>query len=160
MGGLISLEMSQIFADFPNINVVGTVMIESVYPGLLNRQQITVEAQDLCLTGKMSLMDQKRAANLIFDATQVAKSYLSTSWEGSAVPPAPLMLVKARDPVPSRKDTPVPEMLGWDELGDQWITTMYEVPGHHFSIFQEQNVREPTLNMRFLQDRLIKSETN
>ncbi|KAH7371924.1 Alpha/Beta hydrolase protein [Pyrenochaeta sp. MPI-SDFR-AT-0127] len=163
MGGLISMEMSHIFAQDPDINVIGVVMIESIFPGLLNEQNITVEPQDLCFKGTVSFFEQRKAAKLILEATSVAKSYVSAMWtpdvprhselghrkiasnsgalrKANLNPPAPLVLVKARDPVPSRQNTVIPPMLGWDHLGDRWITVAYTVPGHHFSIFEDENV--------------------
>lgn len=153
MGGLIALEMSHILSKDPRVTVIGVVMIESVFPGLLISQNIAVDAQDICLQGKMSIYEQSKVAKLIFEATRVAKSYKSAMWTPETLskgdtalraahtnPPAPLVLVKASEPVPSRRGTMVPAMLGWDQLGDRWINSVYTVPGHHFSIFEDQNV--------------------
>ncbi|KAF2468735.1 alpha/beta-hydrolase [Lindgomyces ingoldianus] len=171
IGGLISLEMSHILSKVPNITVVGVVMIESLFPGLLNSQNITVEVQDLCFRSKMSVYERKRVAKLIFEATRVAKSYESAIWTpeisrhddlnhckiasdsaalrtADANPPSPLVLVKASDPVPSRQGTVIPTLLGWDQLGDRWITAVYTVQGHHFSIFEEENVGYLTIILR------------
>ncbi|PCG95661.1 Thioesterase [Penicillium occitanis (nom. inval.)] len=151
LGGLIALEMSHILASDPTIDVVGLVMIDIVYPPAISSANLNPDVRDMNLSRDIPIKQRQRMIKLIKEATASAKAYKLPTWASDSESdssmdsickpgPPPAVLLRAKDPVPSRKGTKIPNMLGWDGYDADLVKSVYEIPGHHFSIFDSVNV--------------------
>ncbi|KAI7978698.1 hypothetical protein EIK77_010604 [Talaromyces pinophilus] len=143
--------MSHILASDPTIDVVGLVMIDIVYPPAISSANLNPDVRDMNLSRDIPIKQRQRMIKLIKEATASAKAYKLPTWASDSESdssmdsickpgPPPAVLLRAKDPVPSRKGTKIPNMLGWDGYDADLVKSVYEIPGHHFSIFDSVNV--------------------
>uniref|UniRef100_A0A093UN74 Polyketide synthase PksR n=1 Tax=Talaromyces marneffei PM1 TaxID=1077442 RepID=A0A093UN74_TALMA len=159
LGGLIALEMSHILANDLIINVVGLIMIDIVYPPAISAANLNPDVRDINLSRDIPVKQRQRMMKLIKEATASAKAYELPTWTSgsesdssmdsiSMPSPPPTVLLRAKDPVPSRRGTKIPNMLGWDSYEADLVKEVYEIPGHHFSIFDSVNIDQFTTSLR------------
>lgn len=128
-------------------------MIESIFPQAINAANIHLELRDLNIGRDIPAHVRQKMIKHIKDATATVKRYNLPVWanlsqsdssmESLVMPsPPPTILMRARDAVPSRKGTLIPNLLGWDQYECDLVKAVYEIPGHHFSIFDSSNVRD------------------
>lgn len=143
--------MSHILASDSAIDVVGLVMIDIIYPPAISSANLNPDIRDMNLSRDIPIKQRQRMIKLIKEATASAKAYKLPTWANdsesdssmdstSRPGPPPTVLLRAKDPVPSRKGTKIPNMLGWDGYEADLVKSVYEIPGHHFSIFDPVNV--------------------
>ncbi|KAM7186523.1 hypothetical protein V8F20_011345 [Naviculisporaceae sp. PSN 640] len=148
-GGLTSLEVSRILAEDNYYTVVGIVMIDSVCPmvyGQAHLDALKKIVPHVVEWGPTTREDTKKAVLKCFDeATEMAKKWTLPSW-GDRVLPPPVILLKAKDPVPvveaggiGRPDVVRHDpKLGWELYREDFITKTEDISGHHYSVFATQ----------------------
>ncbi|CRG90800.1 hypothetical protein PISL3812_07845 [Talaromyces islandicus] len=151
LGGFVALQMAHIFANDPIIKVEGLVMIESIFPRTITTANISIDKKDINFPLGTPIKTRQRMIKSIIEATDMVKSYNLPIWSNGGesdssmdsihIPTAPpTVLLRAKNPVPSRKSMVVPHMLGWDQYEYDLVKAVYEIPGHHFSIFDTTNI--------------------
>lgn len=144
--------MAHILANDPTIKVEGLVMVESIFPRTITAANISIDKKDIKFPLGTPIKTRQKMIKHIIEATDMVKSYKLPTWANGSesdssmdslpMPTAPpTVLLRAQNPVPSRKTMAVPPMLGWDEYDCDLVRAVYEIPGHHFSIFDTTNVR-------------------
>jgi thioesterase domain-containing protein len=151
LGGLISLEMSRIFAESGDIVVQGIVMIDTPnFSGVQGQQGIATKD----LPQITSSPSPRIRANVL---ASMARSQVLISgwdlpqWDSKKAPPT--VLIRATDcvPVPSgsslrafvdlTRDLP---KLGWEEYHALNVTSVLDVHDvHHFNMFSLERVCDP-----------------
>jgi thioesterase domain-containing protein len=148
LGGVISLEMAQILSEDDELDVVGVVLIDSLYPPMVLEENAKVARQE----NSDSYIDVRDISYNNMTKEVQAKILTSLNLAVGAslryelpselnVPPA--VLIRASLPIPSREGEVVPHALGWDRDEREIVKLVYQVPGHHFSMFEEKNVLTP-----------------
>jgi thioesterase domain-containing protein len=165
LGGLLSLEASRLLADDPKINVLGIIMIDSVYPRapvyekLGNR--VVKHVTEWSETTKEAT---KESVQRCFDeAVRMVREWNLPTWErspddelyGRELKPPPVWLLRAEEPVPvleegvSRVDLwRQDRYLGWDQYREGMIVRVDDIPGHHFNIFNMDHIDAVTEKLR------------
>ncbi|KAI1076027.1 alpha/beta-hydrolase [Whalleya microplaca] len=160
LGGLLSLEMAHQIATTaprPKFRVLGMIWIDSVSPGRLAEVRGTgLPAESIVLTPEASA-DMKLRDKVDLNMTH-ARMMVQT-WElprwgkekrGLEVPPTVLLRAKEFVGNPEKKFVDYPRefrLLGWDEYNEEhgrFIKEVVDVEGHHFSIFEMDNISEVT----------------
>ncbi|EED13573.1 conserved hypothetical protein [Talaromyces stipitatus ATCC 10500] len=159
LGGLIALEMSHILANDFTVDVVGLIMIDIIYPPAITAANLQPDIRDMNLSRDIPTKQRQKIIKHIKEATASAKDYKLPTWANesrsdssldsiSMASPPPTILLQAKEPVPSRKGSPIPHMLCWDMYEADLVKIVYEIPGHHFSIFDTINIDEFTTSLR------------
>ncbi|KAM0818681.1 putative Alpha/Beta hydrolase protein [Seiridium cardinale] len=159
LGGILSLEMShQLATDTsitPKFKVLGIVMIDSVFPKKysefpelaknLPASRIDISPEEV----KAMKLKDKVDLNMLH-ARAMIQHWELPKWVGTPVPPT--ILLRAPELVDdsgksfvdhSRHD----RLLGWrpySEAHGNFIRSVVEIQGHHFSIFQEDYLSNVT----------------
>ena len=168
LGGLLALEISRILADDPNLHVAGVVLVDTYHPRSFPDFGSPSSRKELDIHGltKPEILEKTRKA---FEQAKVQiRTWRMEGWvESSAenaqhdgrggntsIPfkPPRAVLIRATEPTPneiggSKQLDPSGKMAvdgvhGWSQLDPQFIEKTYYVQGHHFSIFNNSNVRQ------------------
>jgi len=132
------MEMARIFAEDSDINVVGLVMIECIYPRAIQANMFNL--QDIDAGGIKSQLREKVVAG-IMETVKTLMAWELPEWTTSEPPPAALF--RAESSVPSWSGEITPRLLGWDQYANSIFKAVYNIPGHHFNIFNSTNVSQP-----------------
>lgn len=146
LGGLTCLEVARILAEDNYYTVLGIVMIDSVCPMAFNKvkSDALVKIVPHVMEWNATTREETKKSILkcFADAMEMVLKWTLPSW-GDSVRPPPVILLKAKEPVPvveaggvSRVDVVRDDpKLGWDEYREDLISQVVEIPGHHYSIF-------------------------
>ncbi|KAB5576016.1 Alpha/Beta hydrolase protein [Coniochaeta sp. 2T2.1] len=154
LGGLLSLEVARILAEDGEwmtnnrLNVLGIVMIDSIYPRAPSFQKLGHKiVQHVAEWSENTKQETKDAVQRCFDeAVRMVGEWELPRWEEAhdkEMKPPPVWLLRAEKAVPvleeggvSRVDTYRGERyLGWDQYRRDMVFRVEDVPGHHFNIF-------------------------
>ncbi|KAK5989607.1 Thioesterase AMT4 [Cladobotryum mycophilum] len=136
LGGIVALEIAQALSEDPDIDVVGVILIESIYPQLVKRHYANINPLDLTYSKNIPNDVRDRIYTNLSESIQAVQSHKMQSELN--IPPT--VLIRAVSSMPSLQGIPIPDVLGWDHDGHDFIKQVYKVPGHHFSIFQDEHV--------------------
>lgn len=128
--------MAKVFENDPDVHVAGIVLIESIYPKLIRTHYPRVDRLDLAYDKDFRNDVRDRIFRNLDQSIQAAQSYIVDPQQ--EMPPT--VLIRADSVMPSLEGVEYPDMLGWDEDGHDFVKHVYNVPGHHFSIFLQENV--------------------
>lgn len=122
------------------MEIAGVIMMESIYPTLVNAKDASIDPSDVTFTNSLNYSTRTRILDSLKQGHEAFKSHLIRS--GSELTPS--VLIRAEEPWPSLKGKfEMPTMLGWNEDGLDIVQQVSSTPGHHYSIFEETNVRRP-----------------
>lgn len=178
LGGLLSLEMSKVLADDPAFQVLGIVMIDSVYPkaaAVAEKMSLPV-VQHATQWNENTRPETRAAVTRCFaEAMAMVRRWTPPVWESesstspeTAKPgtnghsassqshrPPPVFLLRAREPVPvladgvSRVDVYRRDrLLGWENYRKDLIVRVVDIEGHHFNIFAMQHLDDITEKLK------------
>ena len=170
---MISLEICRLLADeeSPTLKVRGMVMIDSVFPQPTRDPRVKVKPfMDFAVGSQPAVrakvercMETSRSMIRTWDIPSWKKGITDLSSSGLQLGfsrPPRTVLLRARDPIPvgfsDQKEGLVcetdlsrqHERLGWEEFEEcegKFIVSVRPINGHHFSIFEEENVSSPDL---------------
>ena len=149
LGGCVALEVASRLMKLPQYTVQGVIMIDSVFPTskVTDRYPRTIAevAASFQLPARMSDARRVQAQQCILYAHEMQREWRPPQFS-SALPPA--ILIRAANPVhldPEAephyidliRDWPY---LGWEVYDTSFIKACLEIPGNHFTIFDDQNV--------------------
>lgn len=161
LGGLLSLEVARILAEDGEINVLGIVMVDSIYPKAPDFEKVVHKVVRHAVDWSGSTKQEtKDAVQRCFDeAGRMIREWTLPSWEGGKgdelndaavgrdVKPPPVWLLRAEEPVPvleegvSRVDRyRTDRYLGWQQYREGMVVKVEDVPGHHFNIFNNAHI--------------------
>ncbi|KAM7203024.1 alpha/beta-hydrolase [Rhypophila sp. PSN 637] len=151
LGGLTSIEVARILADDKQFEVIGIVMIDSVCPLAYNvPPDAFLKIVPHVVEWSDNTREETRQAVLkcFADATTMVGAWKLPAWDDqqitgrSALRPPPVILLKAKEPVPvleegvSRVDVVRGDRkLGWDMYLDGLVEKVVDIPGHHYNVF-------------------------
>lgn len=169
LGGLLSLQIARLLADDGKLNVLGIVMVDSVYP---RAQELGPKVvRHVVEWGPTTKKETREAVQRCFqEAGRMVGEWKLPTWEareeeedgvydpvmpGPNVNPPPVWLLRAVEPVPvleegvSRVDTYRRDRcLGWDSYRKGLIVKVEDVPGHHFNIFSFEHIDAVTEKLK------------
>jgi hypothetical protein len=153
----VSLEIAHLIHESGDtgLRIQGIVFIDTVFPSpLLGAQEIDqnilIQYEDKPTKDKSSLI-----ARNIAQSQAMLQAWTSPSWnktQGLSLlcrqPPTILLRASDRGVVPgTEKDRMYgvdhyrdQRMLGWADYEKNFIRAVFDIKGHHYSIFEEQNV--------------------
>ncbi|KAK3326231.1 Alpha/Beta hydrolase protein [Apodospora peruviana] len=160
LGGLISLEVARLLAEDDALNVLGIVMIDSIYPKHVDGSVAARIVQHAIAWNDNTKQETRDAVNRCFtEAGTMVRQWTLPTWGDEDVSeknepveaaakdlrPPPVILLRAQEVVPvgeegvskvdiSRSD----RLLGWGHYRKDLIVQVVDIPGHHFSIFQTE----------------------
>jgi thioesterase domain-containing protein len=165
LGGLISLEIARQLVDDKDIKIVGMIFIDSVYPRQKPGQTKKIAHHKATFSSYTS-ETTKTAVRKSFDqAVEMIGKWELPEWssaQGIVAPPT--VLLRARDRVPidsedeesgcvSRVDIHREERkLGWEYYGYPLVEDVLEVNGHHYNIFDMDNIDSVTEKLKSVCD--------
>ena len=190
----MALEVASILARSSDIQVLGIVMIDSVYPPAAKTDGANVVPAEPIFGISTNAIIRERVSHAMKQAHSMIRMWSPPVWKGckdpedyarrakldetltekfgpladgdgeatkneegaatgmDSLPPAPrTILLRCKEYVPvTNTDKPGAigrvdvirdrEKLGWDEYGYELISSVLEIPGHHFNIFTEDYV--------------------
>ncbi|GFN13119.1 putative PKS/NRPS-like protein biosynthetic cluster [Aspergillus tubingensis] len=157
LGGCVALEVASRLMKLPQYTVQGVIMIDSVFPIAKVTDQYPRTIADVAasfqLPARMSDARRVQAQQCILYAHEMQREWRPPQFS-SALPPA--ILIRAANPVhldPEAephyidliRDWPY---LGWEEYDTSFIKACLEIPGNHFTIFDDQNCYQTTARIR------------
>lgn len=169
LGGFLALEVAHILAPDRGHEVLGLIMIDSCLLDQQKHAKSAVARHPDPLRFVNDSVPQKRKVQVqrcFSQAVEMLQAWTPPSWGASgdvesdnlkltkelppSAQPPPTVLLRAVDRVP-RKDggdgaeDPVDDwrdskLLGWEQYDQHFIHSVLDISGHHFNIFDEQNV--------------------
>ncbi|KAH8879581.1 alpha/beta-hydrolase [Thozetella sp. PMI_491] len=163
LGGMVSVAVAHIFADDPDVDVLGIVMVDSVAPDTIKKEAIQIHEDEISW-GANTREETRRAIMACFrESTRMIRDWTLPTWEDAGAKdsagsprtwrrrPPPAILLRATETVPlagrtSRVDLARDDrLLGWGNYRDDLIAKVVDIPGHHFNIFAvEENTNAVT----------------
>lgn len=147
LGGLTSLEVARILADDDDFKVMGIVMLDSVCPIAYNRHSdalLKIVPHVVEWGENTRDVTKKSVLKCFADATAMVRTWELPTW-GPELQPPPVILFKAKEPVPvledgvSRVDVVRNDpRLGWGLYRDDLIARVIDIPGNHYNIFHTE----------------------
>ncbi|KAI1087951.1 alpha/beta-hydrolase [Rostrohypoxylon terebratum] len=147
----------------PKFHVIGMIFIDTVFPLRLEELRGEIPMEPVILTSEQSkamVLKDKVDLNMTHARMMVIK-WEVPRWDGLKVPPTILMRAKefvSDDPTKAFVDyVREYKLLGWDDYNKEhgdFIQSVMEVEGHHFSIFHMNNLASITMKVRDAADRL------
>ncbi|KAK0720329.1 Alpha/Beta hydrolase protein [Lasiosphaeris hirsuta] len=160
LGGLLSLEVARILVDDPSINLLGIIMIDSVYPRSLPSPVLPITQHVVEWSPYTRQETREKVTHCFAESSKMVRKWSLPNWgdedsaaedvhalrtattsTGNAGPP-PVILLRAEEAVPvngdgvSRVDGYRDDrLLGWGNYRPDLITDVFDIPGHHFNIF-------------------------
>lgn len=158
LGGLLSLEVAKELADDKDINIVGMVLIDSVCLSAI-RGDVNRHAKLMNFSEDGKSRNQILSQRAMQEALRMTETWEPPRWEGHLAGKRPkAVLLRALDYYQmgngelSRVDVLRDDhMLGWAAYDPKMFTRVLEIPGHHFNIFDADNIDTTT---RAVQDAL------
>jgi len=163
LGGLLALEVAKELADDKKINVVGMIMIDSVYTGVeAQRQLADSETKPIHFSEEGKSRNEILSLRAMSEAVRMIEDWTPPRWEGRLAGKRPkCVLLRARDYYPTEEDELSTidvfrddDMLGWSAYDPKMFTKVLEIPGHHFSIFDMDKVDSTTRGLQNAFDKL------
>ncbi|KAL6863398.1 hypothetical protein ACO1O0_003652 [Amphichorda felina] len=151
LGGMLTLEVAKELADDKNINVVGMVLIDSPCLGSAGRHLFgTTRLKDFSEEGKSR--NQILSNRAMAEAVRMTNTWDPPVWDGHLAGKRPkAVLIRARDRYPlgqgelSRVDVfRDDETLNWSTYDADMFIRVFEIPGHHFNIFDMPYIESTT----------------
>ena len=154
MGGLLSLQIAMELEAVADVNVVGILMIDSLYP----RWPTANTYLSLHTSSEGKSKNEMLSRRAMDHAIDMVKAWDIPQFLGKQ---PPTILLRATDCVP-REDPGITIVdgyrkdprLGWDNFSKTMFTEVIDVQGHHFDIFSLERVRATTRAVREALDRL------
>ncbi|KAM0558310.1 hypothetical protein ACHAPJ_005004 [Fusarium lateritium] len=139
MGGHLSLEIAkQLDTDDSNIEVIGILMIDTIYPHKYSSES-RKRASESSKEGKNK--NQILADLAMVDARRMIQAWTPPVWDGDSAGRRPrVILLRAKKAVPgdevdlvdwSREE----RNLGWDMYDKDLFAEVVDIEGHHFEVF-------------------------
>ncbi|KAI0876226.1 Alpha/Beta hydrolase protein [Hypoxylon argillaceum] len=174
LGGLLSLEVAWQLANRPansprpKFTVLGMVFIDSVYTKRLfeirnmpdaTAQPIVKSREEL----KAMPLREKVDLNMTHARMMIARWELP-NWKGREAEIPPTILLRAKELVHEDGQSLVDyerefRLLGWDLYHDAcWIKEVVDIDGHHFTIFEDQYLKDITMKIAAAADDLDKQD--
>ncbi|MCJ1464844.1 hypothetical protein MMC07_003459 [Pseudocyphellaria aurata] len=177
LGGYLALEIAHILARDREHEVLGLIMIDSCLPDQQKDAKSAIARQPDPLRFVDDSVSQKRKAQVqrcFSQAGEMLQAWTPPSWGASgdfesdnrrlteeipsSAQPPPTVLLRAVDRVPRKDDgdgadDPVDDwrdsnLLGWEQYDRHFIHSVLDVSGHHFNIFDEQNLKSVSTQLR------------
>nr|QIW91881.1 HYD [Phialomyces arenicola] len=177
LGGLIAIQIAHLFANDPDVNVIGIVMIDSSYPvkGRRAKQRSIAFNAEAHTTPEMA----EKTRKCMDDARMMTRQWDPPAWRNWAAlytgpddaqqtdaaplsPSAALLRATESGSDSSSSQSEAPERakvqaLGFDRYENFDLHSVVDVPGDHFSIFSKENIHELTRRLKESCDTLSKS---
>ncbi|KAI1880174.1 hypothetical protein JX265_001795 [Neoarthrinium moseri] len=162
LGGILSLEMAhQIATDTemrPRFTVLGIIMIDSICPrrtaDLPAAAKIPPPQQIVKTDEEMKAMKLKEKVALnMAHARIMVPHWDKPQWTNSKAPPTVLLRAKETVDHADQKFVDVTRhdrMLGWGPYSEEngnFIRTVVDIEGHHFSVFADENIAAITVKI-------------
>lgn len=159
LGGLLALEVAKELATDKKINIVGMVMVDSVYTG---HSDLEIKAKPMDFTEEGKSRNEILSLRAMSEAVRMIEDWEPPKWEGALAGKKPkAVLIRARDYFPTddgelstidvfRDD----DTLGWSAYDPKMFTKVLEIPGHHFNIFDMNRVDSTTRALQNAFDKL------
>lgn len=149
LGGLLSLQVAKELAEDGTVRVVGILMIDSAYPGLLD-SYVSDIAPDAAEEAR--LRGQIASEIHIAETHKLVTNWTLPTWDGELEGKRPrAVLLRAKEKTPSfgimdiyRKD----QRLGWDAYSPKMFEEVIDIAGHHFDIFSSERTLATSKAMR------------
>ena len=150
LGGLLSLQMSRIFAESDDIVVQGIVMIDTPnFSGVKGQPSIATKDLPNILSSPSPRIRANVLASMARSGTLIEGWQLPT-WDSKKAPPTVLIRAADRVPVPVESSlrafvdlTRELPKLGWENYPALNVTSVLDVQGvHHFNMFSLERVCE------------------
>ena len=155
LGGLLSLQIAMELEAVADVNVVGILMIDSVYP----RWSTEIAYLPLLRSSIEGESKNEQLCRLAMDhAVDIVKAWNIPQFLGKQ---PPTILLRATDCVP--RDEPGVTIvdgyredarLGWDNFSKTMFAEVMDVQGHHFDILSLERVQATTRVVREALDQL------
>lgn len=152
LGGCVALEVASRLMQLSQYTVNGVIMIDSVFPTptVTNYYPRTIAdvAASFQLPSQMSETRRTQALHCILHAHEMQRDWRPPRFASG---PPPTVLMRAVDPVylNSEKSPHYLDLvrgssyLGWEEYDPAFIQTCLEIPGNHFTLFDDAHVCFP-----------------
>ncbi|PWY66911.1 hypothetical protein BO83DRAFT_401226 [Aspergillus eucalypticola CBS 122712] len=147
LGGCVALEVAARLMKLPQYTVQGVIMINSVFPTIKVTDKYPRTIADVAasfqLPARMSDARRVQAQQCILYAHEMQRDWRPPQFS-SGLPPA--ILIRAADPVhfdPEVKPHYIDLIRDWT-----FIKAYLDIPGNHFTIFDDQNCYQTTARIR------------
>ncbi|OOF98048.1 hypothetical protein ASPCADRAFT_205322, partial [Aspergillus carbonarius ITEM 5010] len=157
LGGCVALEVASRLMQLSQYTVNGVIMIDSVFPTptVTNYYPRTIAdvAASFQLPSQMSETRRTQALHCILHAHEMQRDWRPPRFASG---PPPTVLMRAVDPVylNSEKSPHYLDLvrgssyLGWEEYDPAFIQTCLEIPGNHFTLFDDAHSDRATTQIR------------
>jgi thioesterase domain-containing protein len=150
LGGLLSLQMSRIFAESDDIVVQGIIMIDTPnFSGVKRQPSIATKDLPQISSSPSPRIRANVLASMARSGTLIEGWELPT-WDSKKAPPT--VLIRAADDVPVPADSSLKAFvdltrerakLGWEEYPALNVTVLEVQDVHHFNMFSLERVCDP-----------------
>jgi thioesterase domain-containing protein len=157
-GGLLSLEIAHVLAHDPDLHVIGIIMIDSVNPKAPHNGNHSITKYELSFNDRTPPETKRLVAQSVAHLRDIIDAWQLPSWQVDEtstdvekVPPT--IVLRARQYVFDKnrnKDSATAiydidiarheARLGWDYYNPSFINQVFDIPGHHYSIFDNDKV--------------------
>ncbi|RAK95493.1 thioesterase domain-containing protein [Aspergillus ibericus CBS 121593] len=157
LGGCVALEVASRLMQLPQYSVRGVVMIDTVFPTRTVTDQyprtIAEVAASFQLPTQMTETRWTQAQQCILHAHEMQRDWRPPRFASG---PPPAVLVRAADPVHLDPETTPhyidlvrgSSYLGWEEYDISFIQTCLEIPGNHFTLFDDPHSDQAAAQIR------------
>ncbi|PYI34248.1 alpha/beta-hydrolase [Aspergillus indologenus CBS 114.80] len=157
LGGCLALEVASRLMQLPQYTVQGVVLIDSVFPTRAVTDHYPRTVADVTerfqLPEQLSGTHRAQAQQCILHAHEMHREWKPPLFASG---PPPTVLLRAMDSV-SQDAAGTPNALdmvrgckhlGWNEYSTSFLVACYDIPGNHFTIFEEPNCEQMTHGIR------------
>ena len=151
LGGLLSLEVARILDADVRINIIGIVMIDSIYPSK------TPPGNSIWSPTEPKSKNDFLSKRSMAVARQMLVTWSIPIWGNDAIRRRPdVVLIRARDAVKMEKNDTVhrvdghrgDRILGWGEYDPNLFKNVLDLDGQHFDLFDEERIKGTTAAIR------------
>ncbi|KAM0354276.1 hypothetical protein ACHAPU_001320 [Fusarium lateritium] len=158
LGGSLSLEIAkQLDSDNANIEVIGILMIDTIYPHKFSSKNRRGPGEG---TKEGRSKNQILADIAMADARCKLQAWDAPVWDGATLRPR-IHLLRAKEPVPVQDNkadlvdvTREERNLGWDMYEKDLFAEVVDIDGHHYEIFMFQYLEDISKTMKESLDKL------
>lgn len=156
LGGLLSLEVAKELAGDRKINIVGMILIDSVYHGPSTRSKEPT-CQSMTFSEHNKTHNEVLSLRAMASAVRMISTWTPPRWE--ARPKAVLLRARDHFPTPNGELSAIDlcrddDMLGWGEYDADMFVKVLEIPGHHFNLFDGGRIDSTTRGLQNALDKL------
>ncbi|KAF4967462.1 hypothetical protein FSARC_4985 [Fusarium sarcochroum] len=148
MGGHLSLEIAkQLDTDDNNIEVIGILMIDTIYPHKYSSETRKTAGEG---SEKGKNKNQILADRAMADARRMIQAWTPPVWDGDSAGRRPrVTLLRAKKAVPMNGDdvnlvdlSREERNVGWDTYDKDLFADVVDIEGHHFEVFAFQYIED------------------